>query len=252
MVRHTDADEDRIAIDTHEAAVDAIQSDDVTEGDGITVKYTDTSGDDRTESGTIVDTEVVEAGTVHGEEPRTWETKTTFYRVTYAVDGKNDHTLTGEFGGGAPTVYTEVGGRHGNGGDRRTIGHATTTTVTPATDDTDDGVDEAAFDAITGEHGDDDFADTVEVVGTRDVDRQYDDDVVTTAVLRYDVTDPVGKTWEHTINAVRIGCPDCKQNTTALIRPDGSYECACGYSNDLTRGTLFYQQTEVGGVWEPY
>jgi hypothetical protein len=124
MVRTT-TDADRTEFETHDDAVDVIQSGDVEAGDTIEVEYADVNGDKQTEVGTVTDAEVVEAGTVHGTEPRTWETSTTHYTVEYEVGGKNDHKVTGELGGDAPTVYTEVGGRHSDGGDRRKMGDAT-------------------------------------------------------------------------------------------------------------------------------
>jgi len=235
---------DRTTIDAHEAAIDKIQSGEVEEGDVIEVKYESVNGGEtQTESGTVTHAEVVEAGTTKGKGSRTWEVQTTFYLVEYEVEGKNDHKITGERGGGAPKVYTDVGGRHSDGGDRRLIGRGITFTV-----DHDDD----PFDDVTGDH-DDDYPDTVEVVGTRDVERRYSGETETTAVLRYTVEESAtGRTLEYDINAVSIGCPECKTNTTSIIRPDGRYECGCGYTNGLTRGTLFHQQTEVGGVWEPY
>lgn len=124
MVRTT-TEADRTEFETHDDAVGAIQSGDVEEGDTVEVEYVDVNGDDQVEHGTVTHAEVVEAGTVHGSGNRTWETSTTFYRIEYEVDGKNDHKVTGELGGDAPTVYTEVGGRHGDGGDSREMGTAT-------------------------------------------------------------------------------------------------------------------------------
>lgn len=113
-------------------------------------------------------------------------------------------------------------------------------------------IDQAAFAPLIGEF-DDDFVNTVEIVGTRRLDRQYTDETEVTAVLRWTVELPHGGTRSYDVNAVHIGCPDCKQNATALIRPSGGYECVCGYENRrLTRPTLFFQGRGVEGEWEPY
>lgn len=236
----TDDDAQTTTLDTHAATVEAVQNGDVSEGATIRVRYEGVNGEEQTDRGTVTDAEVVEEGTEKGKGNRTWVVSTTFYRITYTVEGANDRTLSGELGGGAPTVYTEVHGDHAHGGDRRTIGAVMSITV-----------EEDPFDSVTGEH-DDDYPDTVEVVETREVEREYSDETRTTAVLKYTIEQSAnGRTLNYEINGVRIGCPKCKRNSTAIIRPDGCYECVCGYENDLSRVTLFHQQTTVEDVWEP-
>lgn len=139
MVRHTDADA-RTEFETHDDAFAAVQSGDVEAGDTVEVEYVDVNGDTQVETGTVVDTDATPEGTVKGTEPRTWEVGSDIYGITYEVDGKNDHKVAGDTGQDEPpTLFTEVGGDHADGGNRREMGRVVGVTVFPgdATEDTD-------------------------------------------------------------------------------------------------------------------
>jgi len=89
-----------------------------------------------------------------------------------------------------------------------------------------------------------------EEAGTRTVTRPYTDDTHETLVLEYSVELPTGETETYQFNAVHIGCPDCRTNRVAIIRPDRVYECKCGYTNELNEATALNQQTSVEGEWK--
>jgi len=136
MVRHTTTDDVRFENDLQ--AFDAIVAGDVAEGDTVEVEYVDVNGERQTERGTVTNTEAVESGTTHGTEPRTWVNENAYYRVDYDADGKNDHQVASTVGNGdAPTLYTAVSGRHGDGGDRREMGTVVGITVEADGDDPD-------------------------------------------------------------------------------------------------------------------
>lgn len=99
----------------------------------------------------------------------------------------------------------------------------------------------------------DEFPNTLEYVGVREVSKKYDDEEYETALLKYTIKDSSsGIEMDYFVNAVSIGCPDCKENSTAIIKTNGEYECGCGYTKKLTRETLFRQGTEIDEEWEVY
>lgn len=51
------------------------------------------------------------------------------------------------------------------------------------------------------------------------------------------------------INAIEIGCPRCKQETTAIIK-NNEYHCQCGYQGELNLNTLVLQGRNVENTWE--
>lgn len=91
----------------------------------------------------------------------------------------------------------------------------------------------------------------IERTGGEDVSKKHSGGEIATNVYTIATGDP--DVCQHTreVNAVSIGCPECKSNSTALVH-GGMYHCVCGYESECSPTTLLLQGTMVEGTWHPY